>query len=99
MQSFLFNKEDLGPVMEGFPELQSAITSVSVWMGECHWIYYISNYSRSSKVRVSATTRIRQVTPGYLPLALSDQFDMLSLCSVPFSPVPCGLYTQYTHSL
>lgn len=33
MQSFLFNKEDLGPVMEGFPELQSAITSVSPWMG------------------------------------------------------------------
>lgn len=33
MQSFLFNKEDLGPVMEGFPELQSAITSVSAWMG------------------------------------------------------------------
>lgn len=33
MQSFLFNEEDLGPVMEGFPELQSAITSVSVWMG------------------------------------------------------------------
>lgn len=33
MQSFLFNEEDLRPVMEGFPELQSAVTSVSVWMG------------------------------------------------------------------
>lgn len=33
MQSFLFSEEDLRPVMEGFPELQSAVTSVSVWMG------------------------------------------------------------------
>lgn len=54
MQSFLFNEEDLRPVMEGFPELQSAVTSVSIWMGGGgHWIYYISNYSRSRKVRVS----------------------------------------------
>lgn len=53
-------------------------SSESVWMGGGLWIYYISNYSRSSKVRVSATIRIRHVPQGYLPLALSDQFDMLS---------------------
>lgn len=33
MQSFHFNEDNLRPVMEGFPELQSAVTSVSVWMG------------------------------------------------------------------
>lgn len=33
MQSFLFNEEDLRPVIEDFPELRSAVTSVSVWMG------------------------------------------------------------------
>lgn len=69
MESFLFNEEDLRPIMDGFPELQSAITSASIWMGGGHWIYYISNYSRSSKGRVSATIRIRHVPQGYLPFA------------------------------
>lgn len=42
MQSFLFNEEDLRPEMEGFPELQSAITfQIRMDGGEGRWIYYI----------------------------------------------------------
>lgn len=33
MQSFHFNEDDLRPMMGGFLESQSAVTTVSVWMG------------------------------------------------------------------
>lgn len=79
---------------EGFPELQSAVTSVSVWMGGVHWIYYIS---RSSQVRVPATTRIRQVPQGYLPLALSDQFWYAKLAQLTVQPSSMwSLYPIYS---